>query len=228
MTLSENNSQYCDDDMLMLSGIQHFVFCPRQWALIDIEQSWEDNYYSTQGTLLHKNVDNPEYRAKNNDSIMLRHVSLVSRTLGLYGFSDVVELVPTSDEKNSISCKKYSGRFLPVPVEYKRGKPKQDLCDIMQLVCQVICLEQMHSIRLDKAALFYWETRHRYEIEVSDELRAHAYALSKQMHEIAKKGVLPKALRSPKCRNCSLVNICMPEINDKTDVKEYLKHNLYA
>ena len=89
---------YAEDDMLMLSGIQHFMFCPRQWALIHIEQLWEENKLTVEGHLLHTNVDNPSYRQKNGDTITLRSVAIASKKLGLYGFTDAVELIPTSDK----------------------------------------------------------------------------------------------------------------------------------
>lgn len=113
---------YSDDDMLMLSGIQHFRFCPRQWAMIHMEQQWADNRLTAEGTQQHQHVDDAFYRQKCGDHIALRSVSLASHELGLYGISDVIELHPTDDEANSISHPSYPGRWLPYPVEYKHGR----------------------------------------------------------------------------------------------------------
>ena len=116
---------YSEDDMLMLSGIQHYRFCPRQWALIHLEQQWDDNRLTIEGQLLHKHVDDPFYRQKCGDHITLRSVNIASRELGLYGISDAIELLPSEDVTDTIRHPKYPGHWIPVPVEYKHGKPKK-------------------------------------------------------------------------------------------------------
>ena len=137
---------YHEDEMLILSGIQHYRFCPRQWALIHIDQQWEDNRLTIEGQILHTHVDDPFYRQKCGDFICLRSVHIASRQLGLYGIADVVELQPTDDPSNCISHPDYSGNWLPVPVEYKRGKPKRNEIDEVQLMAQAMCLEEMYDI----------------------------------------------------------------------------------
>ena len=107
--------------MLMLSGIQHFMFCPRQWALIHIEQQWAENKLTTEGQILHKNVDNPFYRQKNGDVITLRSLHIASKELGLYGVTDAVELIPADSSEDAITHNRYKGYWKPYPVEYKRG-----------------------------------------------------------------------------------------------------------
>lgn len=116
---------YSEDDMLMLSGIQHFRFCPRQWALIHIEQQWDDNRLTIEGQILHKHVDDPFYRQKCGDQITLRAVNIASRELGLYGISDAIELLPSPSLEDTILHPKYPGRWRPVAVEYKHGRPKR-------------------------------------------------------------------------------------------------------
>lgn len=96
---------YCEDEMLMLSGIQHFVFCPRQWALIHIEQQWAENRLTMEGNILHEKVDDPFYRQKNGDVITLRSLHVASKKLGLYGITDAVELIPSDSFENSITHK---------------------------------------------------------------------------------------------------------------------------
>lgn len=218
---------YCDDDMLMLSGIQHFRFCPRQWALIHIEQQWDDNRLTMEGSLMHRHADDPFYRQKCGDYISLRSVSIASHHLGLYGVTDVVELHPAEDEENAISHPHYPGRWLPYPVEYKHGKPKKHKEDEVQLAAQAMCLEEQYGIRIDYGAIFYAEIRHRVEVQISEELRKIVTDCTRQMHEIFLSGQLPTIQRGMHCENCSLKNACMPGSADCTRVSHYLKKNLY-
>lgn len=130
--------KYDDDHMLMLSGIQHYMFCPRQWALIHIEQQWEENRLTAEGQLLHQNVDDPSYRQKNGDVITLRAVTIASHSLGLYGVTDAVELLPSDNAKDAITHPRYPGFWKPYPIEYKRGRPKTDERDKVQLAAQAM------------------------------------------------------------------------------------------
>jgi len=218
---------YSEDDMLMLSGIQHFVFCPRQWALIHIEQVWSDNRLTVEGQLLHQQADDPFYRQKNGECVSLRSVSIASKELGLYGFSDVVELRPSDCAKDCIRHPSYPGYWKPFPVEYKRGHSKPDERDEVQLAAQVICLEEMHDIKIDRAYLFYWEVRRREEIAINENLRQLTKYYADEMHRIFKMGFVPKAEKSRKCYNCSLFDICLPDTKVKLLAKNYLKKNLY-
>ncbi len=218
---------YAEDDMLMLSGIQHYAFCPRQWALIHIEQQWNDNLLTTEGHIMHQHVDDPFYRQKMGDHICLRSVSLASRELGLYGTSDIVELHPSDSEENCIVHPNYPGRWTPFPVEYKHGQPKHDDVDIVQLVAQALCLEEVYGIRIQKGAIFYGVTRHRLDVEITDELRNKVRAYAKSMHELFLIGKTPSATKQPFCRSCSLKDICMPDSAYKGSASDYLKRNLY-
>jgi len=213
--------------LLMLSGIQHFRFCPRQWALIHMEQLWDENRLTVEGNLLHKNVDNPFYRQKNGDTITMRSVPIVSYQLGLYGLSDAIELYSAESEMNSIRHPKYPGRWHPYPIEYKRGEPKRNETDEVQLAAQAMCLEEMYNIRIEEGALFYGETNHRTIVPISDELRKIVAECSAEMHEIYKSQMTPKADKRRHCRNCSLQNLCMPELSERQKASNYLKHNLY-
>lgn len=219
--------KYEEDEMLMLSGIQHFVYCPRQWALIHIEQVWEENRFTAEGQILHKQADDPLYRQKNGELVSLRSVSIASKTLGLYGFTDVVELHPSDNPDNCITHPSYPGYWKPYPVEYKRGHSKPDERDAVQLAAQVICLEEMHNIKIDHAFLFYGETRHREEIVMDEQLRSLTQEYADEMHRIYSSGVVPKATKSRKCSNCSLCDICLPDTKNKLLATNYLKKNLY-
>jgi CRISPR-associated exonuclease Cas4 len=219
---------YSDDEMLMLSGIQHYMFCARQWALIHIEQKWEDNRLTTEGSLLHQNVDNPFYRSVNNGVITLRGVHVASHKLGLYGICDAIELLPHCVDKTSfITHPKYPGEWDPFPVEYKHGKPKVNPCDKVQLAAQAICLEELYGVDIPSGAIFYFETRHREQVLIDAELRQITINLAQEMHELYRKGVTPHAVLQPHCRRCSLYNICSPELSNCSSVSNYLKRNLY-
>lgn len=218
---------YSDDDMLMLSGIQHFRFCPRQWALIHIEQQWADNRLTAEGQILHKRVDDPFYRQKCGEYISLRSVSIASHRLGLYGITDVVELHPTDDVSNSIKHPKYPGQWQPYPVEYKHGKPKRNEVDEVQLAAQAMCLEEQYGITVPYGAFFYAETRQRVEVEMTDELRAVVCECADRMHEIFQSGKLPPISQGYYCKRCSLNDICIPQMANCTKASYYLNKYLY-
>ena len=217
---------YEDDQMLMLSGIQHYMFCPRQWALIHIEQQWADNRLTAEGQLLHHHVDNPAYRRKNGDTIILRSVHIASHILGLYGISDAIELLPAESPEDAITHSRYAGYWRPYPVEYKRGHRKLNECDEVQLCAQASCLEEMCGIHIPEAALFYHETRHREVVRMNESLRRLTHELSEAMHRTFNSGVTPKAEEHRRCRNCSLLEICTPQLSQKTTVAHYLKKML--
>lgn len=218
---------YTEEEMLMLSGIQHYMFCPRQWALIHIEQQWEDNRLTVEGNILHRNVDNPFYRQKNGDVITLRSLHIASKELGLYGITDAVELVPSYTSENAITHSRYPGFWKPYPVEYKRGHHKPDERDEVQLAAQVMCLEEMYGITIPYGALYYNEVKRREVITISDALRNTTMQCAIRMHEIYRSGVMPEAVKRSHCRNCSLKDICMPETSGCSQVSFYLKRNLY-
>lgn len=218
---------YDEDDMLMLSGIQHFMFCHRQWALIHVEQQWAENRLTTEGGILHENVDNPFYRQKNGDVITLRSVHVASKRLGLYGITDAVELHPAASPANAISHPAYPGLWLPYPVEYKRGRSKADECDEVQLAAQVMCLEEMYGISIEYGALYYNEVKRREVVSISERLRALTVSLADEMHTIFSSGKMPQAEKRKGCRSCSLKDICLPDLPSRGDVSKYLKKGLY-
>lgn len=218
---------YSEEDMLMLSGIQHFRFCPRQWALVHMEQQWEDNRLTTEGSILHKRVDDPFYRQKCGDQITLRSVPIVSQELGLYGLSDVIELIPAENKANSILHPKYPGYWLPIPVEYKHGKPKRNEVDEVQVAAQAMCLEEMYGIRVAYGAFFYAEIRRRIEVEITPYLRDIVRQCADKMHAIFESRRIPQAKGGTHCDKCSLKNICMPEVQQCVRVATYLQNNLY-
>lgn len=213
---------YKEDDFLMLSGIQHFVFCPRQWALIHIEQQWKENYFTVDGSILHENAHDQSFTEKRNDILITRGMPVFSRILGINGTCDVVEF---HRDKSGITLYNYEGLFLPVPIEYKRGKPKEHDADALQLCAQAICLEEMLVCRIEKGYLYYGETKRRQEILFDNELRNKAVEICGKMHEYYEKQFTPKVKTSKACNSCSLVEICLPQLNRITSVKAYIEQS---
>jgi CRISPR-associated exonuclease Cas4 len=217
-------TEYADENLLMLSGIQHMAFCPRQWALIHIEQQWSENVLTVEGHHLHEKVDNPFLKDTYKNVITYRSLSLVSHKLGLYGVADVVEFIQTDSNINSTILNDKQGYWQPIPVEYKRGKPKPDERDEVQLCAQAICLEEMYSLSINVGYLFYGETRHRHEVEFSNTLRNKVESYAKQMHHLYETGTTPLPEYKPHCKSCSLVELCMPKTFSRAGkVDDYLK-----
>jgi|SRR6185312_2627171 len=191
-------SELDKDEALPLSGLQHLAFCPRQWALIHLEQQWKENRLTAEGRLLHENAD-VSGQSRRREVRTVRGMWLESRRLGLTGRADVVEFRPE-----------------PYPVEYKRGKRKPTDCDAVQLCAQAICLEEMLGMEVPRGAFFYGEPRRRLEIEFTPELRHRTEELSRTMHLLYDERRTPAAQPGSHCRNCSLVDVCLPEVTAET------------
>jgi len=215
--------KYAEDELLSLSGIQHFRFCKRQWALIHIERQWEDNLRTTEGQFLHERVDDPFLRESRGDVVISRAFPLVSYRLGLYGVADVVEYVRS---EKGVSLPGYDGLWKMHPVEYKRGKPKIDERDEVQLCAQAMCLEEMFDVRISTADFYYNEIRRRIHLKITEELRDLVFSLADEMHDLFNMGVTPQAERSQNCKFCSLVDVCVPKLTKKSvSVRKYVtKH----
>lgn len=211
--------EYEEDDFLLLSGIQHFNFCRRQWALIHIEQQWQENVLTLEGTYVHEVADNPFIREKRKDKLIVRAMPVHSRQLGITGICDVVEFVRDSD---GIELLGEEGRFLPIPVEYKRGKPKLDDSDRSQLTAQVMCLEEMLACELSQGYLFYNEIKRRVLVSITVEDKQRVRNALLEMHQYFQRKHTPKAKISPKCKNCSLHGICLPELTSRRSVASYI------
>lgn len=223
----QNRTLYSDEDMLPLSGIQHYAYCPRQWALIQVEQIWDDNHLTVEGKILHERADNPFSRETNGSNVIsLRGLKIASYTLGLNGIADVVELYPTCNDKpinkeNLLKSKKFNA----LPIEYKRGSRKYSNCDRLQVVAQAMILEEMLGIKIGTGAVFYWEERHREYFEIDDILRKEVVDISISMHEIMKSAIIPKSKKRLGCKSCSIFDLCLPSIATKK-VSKYLSDNL--
>ncbi len=214
-----------DEDALLISGIQHFYFCPRQWALIHVEQIWMDNVRTVEGRQLHERTDDPLFDESRGGVRVVRAMPLASKRLGLVGVADVVEFHNVEKQKNDqTSCRIYNhpGWWTVIPVEYKRGRPKADKRDAIQLCTQAMALEEMLNVRVLHGFLYYGETRRREKVFFTDELRQEVINLSTAMHKYISQGITPKAERGKKCSLCSLVNYCQPNLTkNRKDVSGY-------
>ena len=210
---------YNEDEFLQLSGIQHFAFCRRQWALIHIEMQWKENLRTVEGQILHENAHNPEMNEKRGNVIVVRAMPVHSRKMGVSGECDVVEF-HKSDKGAHINGRE--GVYMPVPVEYKRGKPKSDNIDILQLAAQALCLEEMFCTDINYGYIYYGETRHRLKVDFDDEIRNEVVKLFEEMHLYYKRGYTPKVKISKKCNACSLKDLCVPVLNKNKSVAEYI------
>lgn len=214
---------YSESDYLMLSGIQHFEFCRRQWALIHIEQQWAENYCTTAGKLMHKKAHDENSVEKRGDLIIMRGLRVASAELGLSGQCDIVEF---RKKKKGITLSGYEGFWDAAPVEYKRGTAKTGREDEVQLCAQAMCLEEILLTEIPKGYLFYGENRRRTEVNFDDELREHVRHVCQEMHELYGRGHTPKVKTSAKCRACSLKELCMPKLNNAHNVDKYIKDRL--
>lgn len=211
---------YEEDDYLMLSGIQHFAFCRRQWGLIHIEQQWEDNYHTTAGVLMHDRAHDETLFEKRGDKITARGMRISSGYLGLSGQCDIVEFIKSD---NGIKLNRFDGLWRIVPVEYKRGKTKENDEDELQLCAQAVCLEEMFITRIEEGYLYYGNERSRAKVLFSEELRNKVKSMSDEMHMLFSRGHTPKAKANKRCKACSLVNICVPKLLSDRSVAEYMR-----
>jgi len=219
-------SLYSDDDLLMLSGIQHIAFCERQWALIHLEQAWAENVRTIEGHHLHERTDDPFDNETRKNIRVVRALPIVSYSLGLRGIADVVEFHRGEIyiENVNIEIEKRKGWWQPYPVEYKRGWPKHNDCDVVQLCAQAMAIEEMLSIRIDKGFLFYAQTKHRTEIVLEQSIREHVKDLSMKMHIMFKEAKTPRPKKGKHCASCSILEICQPDIiSHHKSITAYLK-----
>lgn len=198
-----------EDDWIQLSSLQHYVFCPRQCALIHVNGLWAENRLTARGRVLHERVDSGEDETR-GDTRVVRSLNIYSRVLGVSGKADVVEF------------KDDCGQTLPYPVEYKSGKPKYDDCDTVQLCAQALCLEEMLGIAIPEAALFYGKTRHRLRVELDSSLRDKTLEVIRTVHDMIKAREIPPARFQKKCQSCSLYDACMPGTGERS-ISNYIK-----
>ena len=216
-----------EDDLLPISALQHFVFCPRQCALIHVEGIWAENPLTVAGTQLHERLDESGGEAR-GDLLTARALPLRSLRFGLSGRADAVELhrLPAG-APGGVELPGRSGRWRPFPVETKRGKPKSHDADRVQLCAQALCLEEMLGVPVLAGALFYGTPRRREEVAFDAPLRAATEAAAQGVRDLIASGTTPRAVREPKCDRCSLIDRCLPDLAGRS-VRAYLDAALAA
>lgn len=203
-----------DDDVIPLSALQHWLVCPRQCALIHLEQVWRDNELTAEGNVLHQAVDRPGGESRHG----LRRVTglpLRSRRLGLSGRADVVEFHPGAE-----------GAEIPYPVEHKRGREKQDDRDKVQLCAQAMCLEEALGVAVPEGALFYAETRRRQIVAFDQSLRQRVEQAAAAIRAMMAERRTPPPQPNPSCKRCSLADLCLPQALARPSVAEYFARTL--
>ena len=218
---------FSEDDLLPLSGLQHMAFCERQWALIHIEQQWAENPLTAEGSVLHERVH--ESGAESRKTLVVaRGLPLHNLRLGISGQADAVEFrAAGADEPDGLTLEGRAGRWLPSPVEYKRGKPKKQICDLVQVCAQALCLEEMFGVAVPGGALFYAAPRRRQEVAFTPQLRGQTERLCARMQDLYARRETPPPVYTRGCESCSLKNVCLPRaLATPRDVRAYLAEAL--
>jgi CRISPR-associated exonuclease Cas4 len=199
-----------EEHFLQISSIQHYAFCPRQFALIHVEQAWEENCFTAEGRLLHERVDSGE--AEQRGSLRYeRGVLVISHQHKIQGKMDLLEI------------EKIKGETRYFPVEYKRGKPKVEDWDRVQVCAQAFCLEEMRNTKVTEGAVWYWEVRRREPVIIDDDLRATTIEVIENAHELLTTGKTPKPISDKsRCRACSLVELCQPNTFEEDHSTKYI------
>ena len=210
---------YEEDDFLQLSGLQHFAFCRRQWALIHIEKLWEENLRTTEGNLLHARAHDESANEMRGDCFIVRGARVRSTTLGVSGQCDVLEF---KRDSQGIAISGREGLWLPYPVEYKRGEPKDIDADRLQLCGQAMCLEEMLCFEVKEGALYYSQIRRREKVYFTDEMRNKVRDCLLEMHKLFKSNHTPKVKPTKSCNACSLKDLCMPRLMAYGSASDYL------
>jgi CRISPR-associated exonuclease Cas4 len=207
-----------DEELLPLSGLQHLMFCERQWALIHMEQEWDENVLTVEGKQLHEFVHEQGSGARDGVR-MVRGLRLRSLALGLYGVADLVEFHPAA---SGAALPGLPGRWLPYPVEYKRGRKRYDKADEVQLCAQALCLEEMLNVSVEKGAVFYGQPRRRSDVDLVSGLRETVAALCRRTRELYGARQMPPPRLGRHCKNCSLESACMPNLAEKDRSAKYV------
>jgi len=205
---------YAEDDFIMISALQHYVYCPRQCALIHVEDAWSENLYTVRGNILHEKVDTDTYETRGAIKT-IRGLRIHSFHYGIVGRCDVVE-IRRSNNGEAI-----------LPVEFKSGKPKENISDKVQLCAQVFCLEEMLKTKIKQGSFFYGKIRRRNTIEIDEELRTQTERIIGSVREIVSAKLIPSAQYEARCRNCSLQSICQPKAMNKKKIQNYIRE-LYS
>lgn len=210
-------------ESLMISGLQHFAYCPRQWALIHLEQQWMENERTMDGHIFHSRAHDGNTHELRGNTLILRGLRVSSSILNISGICDVVEF---HQDPAGVSLAGYDGTWQPYPVEYKRGEPKEGNADRLQLCAQALCLEEMLLCHIPEAALFYGEIRRREIVSLDEALRTEVIQMLKQMHACIRSGHTPKPRPTKGCNACSMRSVCLPRLGKTSSVAAYIGRQL--
>lgn len=206
-------------DYLLLSGIQHFCFCRRQWALIHIENLWQDNLHTVEGELLHQNAHDKEFTESRKDLLITRGMSVFSAELGVSGECDVLEFHRQAD---GISLAGRPGLWQPYPIEYKRSGKGESHGDELQLCGEAMCIEEMLCCSIPEGAVYQGTSHKRTPVALTDSLRQEVRKSLQEMHELFRRGYTPKGKPTKACNACSLKKLCLPGLMRTVSVANYL------
>lgn len=212
-----------ETDFLMLSGLAHFRFCRRQWALIHLEQQWNENVLTLEGHYMHERVHDDNFTELRGSKLLSRGMPVRSETLKITGVCDMVELY---QDETGVSIQGREGKWQIYPVEYKHGKPNERGSDELQLCAQAMCLEEMFVTDIPEGAIYYGKTRHRMTVALTQDLREQTKVALEEMYRLFARGYTPKAKWTKACKNCSLVEICQPKLSKQMSASEYIKRML--
>jgi CRISPR-associated exonuclease Cas4 len=212
---------FTEDELIPLSALQHLLFCERQCALIHIEQAWAENRFTAEGRIMHERVDEAGRESRGRIRTV-NGLPLRSLRLGLSGKADAVEFHREGDDASGDASV-----WRPFPVEYKRGKPKQNDCDLVQLCAQALCLEEMLCVAVPEGALYYGKPRRRLVVVFDEALREKTREAARRLHELISSGHTPQARYEKKCESCSMLSVCMPKVTGShRSVRRYMAQAL--
>ncbi len=212
-----------DGDYLLLSGIKHFKFCRRRWALVHIEQQWAENALTTDGHLMHEAVHDAGFTEKRGALLLSRGMPVKSENMKIRGICDMVELI---ESPKGVQISGRPGKYIIYPVEYKRGRPDENGADIWHLCAQVLCLEEMFVADIPEGAIYYRETRRRQVVPITEELRTEVRAAVAEMYKLFRRGHTPQVKPQKACVNCSMREICIPALLRRGSASKYVEEAL--
>jgi len=218
---------YSEDELLPLSGLPHMAFCDRRWALIHIENVWEDNRFTAEGNLLHEKAHSGEIESRPG-VLVRRTLPIHSFRLGLSGQADIVEFHPVLASETGVRFQDRKGNWKPFPIEYKRTRDKAgSMAYRIQLCAQAICLEEMLATSISEGAIYDGTAKRRQTVTFSQELRDSVERLAGEMHRLFRAGHTPSPVFKKACNSCSLKGLCLPEkLSQQASVGSYYERFL--
>ncbi|HUZ95876.1 MAG TPA: CRISPR-associated protein Cas4 [Edaphobacter sp.] len=219
---------YTEEDLLPLSGLQHLAFCERRWALIHLEQQWEENLFTAEGKILHEKAHSAGIESR-PEALVRRTLPLRSFRLGISGQADIVEFLPCEASEPGVPMPRRKGLWKPYPVEYKRTRDKHgSVAYRIQLCAQALCLEEMLQVPVPAGAVFDGKAKRREVVNFDEPLRQEVEHLAARMHQILQSGKTPRAIYAKKCEGCSMKPVCLPSVGESVSASSYLTRAVEA